>query len=66
MQGRAEQEARQYSECRYVKSRGLEVKRSVQVEEALRGLNWGNFCLFILINTDVLNTRWLSHMQTSQ
>ena len=38
------------------------MKRSVQVEEALRGLNWGNFCLCILISTGGLNTRWLSHV----
>ena len=49
---------------RYKRGRGLEVKRSVQVEEALRGLNWGNFCLFILISTGRLNTRRLSCVQT--
>ena len=47
-------------------SQGLEVKRSVEVEEALRGLNWGNFCLLILISTGRLNTRWLSCVQTLQ
>ena len=31
------------------------MKRSVQVEEALRGLNWGNFCLYILISTGGLD-----------
>ena len=31
----------------------------------LRGLNWGNFCLFISISTGGLNTRWLSHTWTS-
>ena len=35
------------------------MNRSVQVEEALWGLNWGNFFLFILISTGGLNTRWL-------
>ena len=42
------------------------MKRSVEVEEALQGLNWGNFCLFILISTGGLNTRWLLHAQTSR
>ena len=30
----------------------------------LRGLNWGNFFLFISISTGGLNTRWLSRAQT--
>ena len=47
-------------------SQGLEVKRSVEVEEALQGLNWGNFCLLILISTGRLNSRWLSFVQTLQ
>ena len=47
-------------------SQGLEVKRSVEVEEALQGLNWGNFCLLILISTGRLNTRWLLCVQTLQ
>ena len=45
---------------------GLEVKRSVQVKEALQGLDWGNFCLFILISTGRLNTKWLLRAQTSR
>ena len=36
------------------------MKRSVQVEEALGGLNWGNFCLFISISTGGLNIRGLA------
>ena len=41
------------------------MKRSVLVKEALQGLNWGNFCLLILISTGGLNTKWLLHAQTS-
>ena len=41
---------------------GLGVKGSVQVEEALRSLNWRNFLLFILVSTGGLNTKWLLHM----
>ena len=40
----------------------LRDKRGV---EALQGLNWGNFFLFILISTGGLNTRWLSRVWTS-
>ena len=36
------------------------MKRSVQVERALRSLNWGSFFLFISISTGELNTKWLS------
>ena len=35
------------------------MKRSVQGEEALQGLNWGNFYLLILISTEELNMKWL-------
>ena len=31
-----------------------------------RGLNWGNFFLFISISTGGLNTRWLSRAWTSR
>ena len=40
---------------------GLGVKRSVQIEEALQSLNWGNFFFFISVSTDELNTEWLLH-----
>ena len=41
------------------------MKRSVQVEETLQGLNWGNFCLFISISTGGPNTQWLLRTWTS-
>ena len=41
----------------------LRDKRGV---EALQGLNWGNFFLFISISTGGLNTRWLSRAWTSR
>ena len=49
--------------------RGVEAKRRrevFKVGETLRGLNWGNFFLFISISTGGLNTRWLSRARTSQ